>query len=237
MGVKFSLAKPEFEAKKLYNYIKNVTKNSKDFMFTKLELPINKEIYTKIKKEDFGVVKEKLIEIVKSSAENRKNIQKSLPKIKKEWGKIEKRLFNTIKEVTSHKIEGVFICKFLTAYKSGGYDRQTNNLWIYSSGDKQSFWGITHELLHIHCWKIWDNLIEDYDWEEAWKFSEVYLELLLRDTKISFVLPREERKIKFWSEVEPLAKKILPLWKRRKDFDSFLISSFKLLGLKGKLKK
>ena len=233
--MKFMLAEPEFEAKRLFGYIKNITKNFEDPMFTKLGLQIEKDFYKKIKQNNFEEVRNRLIKIIKTSSENRKKIQENLSKIHERWKKIENKLFNYIKEVTGHKIKGNFTCKFLTKYKSGGYDK-SNNIWIYSLGNMKHFWGVAHELLHIHCWMIWDNLFLDYDWDEAWKFSEIYIELLLRDTEISFVLPKEERKIKFWKEVEPMAKRVLPLWKQRKDFDSFLIDSFHTLKMRGKIK-
>ncbi len=236
MRMKFKIAEPEFEAKRLFGYIKNVTKNFKDPLFTKLELQIDEDFYNKIKQVNFETIGDELIKIVKTSSWNRKKVKENLPKIRTRWKKIEKRLLETIKEVTGHEVGGNFTCKFLTKYKSGGYDKKTNNLWIYSSGDRKHFWGVTHELLHIHCWNLWDSLFENYEWDEAWKFSEVYVELLLRDTKISFVLPEEERKIKFWEEVKPMAKKVLPIWKKRKNFDSFLVDSFNKLQLKGKLK-
>jgi hypothetical protein len=234
--INFNIAKPEFEAKKLFGYIRNFTRNFRDNMFTRLEISINKDFYEKLRRVEFWEVKEELIKIIKAASENNKRVKENLPKIRIQWKKVEKRLFETIKEVTGHKVDGNFICRFLTRYKSGGYDTKTKNLWIYSSGNKKHFWGLTHELLHIHCWSIWNNLFEEYELDEARKFSEVYVELLLRDTKISFILPKEERILKFWKEVESLAKKVLPIWRNRKDFDSFLINSFKKLKFKGKLK-
>lgn len=234
MRVKFKIAEPDFEAKRLFGYIKNVTKSFEDPMFTKLELQIDKDFYNKLKQVNFEEVKSIMIKIVKTSSRNRKRMKENLPKIREKWGKNEEKLFDAIKEATGHKVAGNFTCKLLIKYKSGGYDK-TNNIWIYSFGDK-NLWGVAHELLHIHCWNIWDNLFKDYEWSEAWKFSEVYVELLLRDTNISFILPKEERKINFWREVESMAKKVLPIWRNRKDFDSFLVDSFNKLQMKGKLK-
>jgi hypothetical protein len=232
--MKFQVVGSEFEAIRLFGYIKNVTKNFNDPMFSKLELNIDENFYNKIKKSDFNEMGDEFIETIKFSSKNLRDVKESIPKLRVEWRKIEKKLFETIKEVTCHKVEGNFVCHLLTKYRSGGYDGE-NNLWIYYLGIEKTLWGITHELLHIHCWKIWDRLFMNYEWDEAWKFSEVYVELLLRDSKISFIIPEEERKIKFWEEVEPIAKKVLPLWKKRENFESFLIDSFKELKMKGNI--
>jgi len=234
--MKFAVANPEFEAEKLYGYIKNVTRSFDDFMFTKLKIKISREIYNSIKSGKNEIeLKEELTRVIKTNKKKRLEIERNLPKIRDDWKKIEGRLFSTIKELTGRKVDKNFTCQFLTAYRSGGYEDKTNRIWIYYDR-KKKFWGVTHELLHIHCWKIWNKLFKNCTWGESWKFSEVYVELLLRDTTLSFIIPKEERKLKFWKEVEPMAKKVIPLWQKRNSFEEFLVESFKKLKLKGKLK-
>lgn len=233
--IKFTIAKPEFEASKLYGYIGDITKNFKDTMFTKLGLDISKELYKKIKSKEFQEVRKELIKIINDKSKQRERLKRDLPKIRNKWSKIERNLFSEIEKITGYKIKGKFTCKFFVAYKSGGYDKKENLIWIYN-GLFGTFHGVIHELFHKHYWKIWNGLIKSYDWEESWRFSEVVVEFVLRDTKLSKYLPKSQRKLMFWKEVEPMAKKVLPIWKNRKSFDSFLVQSFKKLKMSGKLK-
>ncbi|PIN92712.1 hypothetical protein COU61_01305 [Candidatus Pacearchaeota archaeon CG10_big_fil_rev_8_21_14_0_10_35_13] len=228
MKVNFSVASSEFEARKFANYIKNYTKGYDDLMFRGLGVSISEDFYVRIKSEEFSVIKEELLLIISSSG-NSNALENQLPLIISGWESFEESLFDALNKVTSHEVIGTFDCFLLSFYKSGGYNVNSNTLWIYfKEGD---YYGIIHELFHLHYWKIWDSLFKDYDRDKAWKLSEVVVELVLRDSEVSRFLIPDRRKLVFWDEVQSLADKVLPLWSEHGGFDSFLKESAGLSGV------
>ncbi|GEM_PF-4799190 len=209
----------EFNAKKEYDFINFFEKN-----LYKLNLPKNLRSNWKNKKEAI-----KLIEAVYKK-ERKKEYENN-------WKPIEKDYFDLVEKITNHKWlhknYRVVITKYMLGF-ANPFDINTNKVTCRQNYKKiERNYIIAHELFHLHYHKIISKKNNPALFNSELNENCVILTLCFSEIKNLLVEPKNEWIIKEWINSHPDAakyfKKLLPLWKNRKNFDDYLKKSLSVL--------
>lgn len=224
--VVFKIPSYEEIAISIYFLVKDRKNNYGKNIF--IELP--KDLIDKIVNNEIGAVKEDIIK----SIEKKHNISK-LEKIKKElekiWNPLNNLFFDNLKKITGFEFPFNEVIVYIIDIMRGMYTPE-NKVFINLVKNRTSY-VIAEELFHLHYWHIFRQLIKDVEipWrlnKKIWEISEVIPEFVLTDDLFKpFGWGKDlHRNYPF---IEKWKKRLLPVWKNKKDFEDFMI---KIHGMK-----
>lgn len=210
----------------IYFLVKDRKNNYRNNIF--IELP--KDLIDKIVNNEIGAVKEDIIK----SIEKKHNISK-LEKIKKElekiWNPLNNLFFDNLKKITGFEFPFNEVVVYITDIVRGMYTPE-NKVFINPMKNRTSY-VIAEELFHLHYWHIFREVVKDVEipWrlnKKIWEISEVIPEFVLTDDLFKpFGWGKDlHRNYPF---IEKWKKRLLPVWKNKKDFEDFMIKVHKYL--------
>jgi len=218
--VKFKVPSYEYLAITIYYLIKGTKKNYRNVIF--IELP--KELINKIIVSKLETVKEEIIKNIKEEH----NIPK-LEAVKKEiegiWNPLNDLFFENLKKITGFDFPSDNVVVYISEIIRGMYT-QKNEVFINPMNNRTSY-VTAEEIFHLHYWNIFRQLIKNVEipWKlkkKIWEISEVIPEFVLTDDKFkSFGWGKNLHRNYLF--IEQWKKKLLPIWKNKKDFKDFMI--------------
>ena len=223
--VKFEVPSCENLSGTIYYLVKEKRENYRENIFT--ELP--EELMHKIINNDLNSVKNEIAKAIKN-AHKISELKKLKRELIKEWKPLNNLFFDNLKKITGYAFPFDSVIVYISEIIRGMYT--TENLVFTNPPKKTSLYITAEEIFHLHYWYIFRKLIKNVriPWRikrEYWEISEVVPEFVFTDDLFEpFGWGKNlHRNYPF---IEKQKRKLLPLWKNKKNFRDFMIKIHKL---------
>lgn len=218
--VKFKIPSYEEISITIYYLVKDKKNNYRNNIF--IELP--RGLIDKIVNSELGVVKENIIKSIKDKHDIPK-LEEVKDELKKIWDPLNDLFFDNLKKITGFDFPFEEVTAYITEIVRGMYTPE-NKIFINPMKNRTSY-VTAEELLHLYYWNIFRKVIKNVEmpWrlnKKIWEISEVIPEFVLTDDLFKpFDWGKDlHRNYPF---IEKWKKKLLPVWKNKKDFKDFMI--------------
>lgn len=236
--VKFKLANLNKEAERAYEFKETLKQKFELRSGSHFNITLSEELKNKIlRANSFEDIKNELINFLKTKKPEFD--ENKLKEINQAWKEVEKTYFIEVEKITGKKFDfEEYIC-YLIFSVCGHYEEGSNRIYVDIILSPKAIAAIcAEELLHLHYWKIIEDLFKirmkkfygKFDMK-PWQISEVIPEYILVEnpTFFKFKWNNWNRKNSY-SWITDLRKILDPIWRNRKDFNDFLIKAHKELN-------